>query len=211
MDVESFEKVIEELETSTDETYRETVLRAVAPLLEFHREVLEHIIQVLRQKGQADLVGALVKDPIIATALRGYALVNDEEAHSSPPPLVGPNQTKPSNGKLISIETLLASTQRNWLPLLHENELKEGEFLRVQILEEEVLVWMSNGRVFACKNHCPQGGGSVAPATSDGVLIVCPCHGYHFNLRSGECAEVPELKLEILPVSVESNVVRVAL
>lgn len=210
MGVENLEKVIEELETSTDEAYRETVLQAVAPLLEFHREVLEHMMLVLRQKGTAELIGALVNDPLIATALRGYGLVT-EENQLPLPQKVELKQIKPNSGNLISIETLLASTQRNWLPLLHENELKESEFLRVQILEDEVLVWLANGRIYACKNRCPKGGASIAPATSDGSVIVCPCHGYHFDLRSGECAEVPGLKLEILPVSVQSNVVRVAL
>ena len=211
MDVGNLEKVIEELETSTDEAYRERVLEAVRPLLEFHREVFEQIMRVLRDEGRTEVIGKLLKDSLIGTALRGYGLAGDEEAILPVPPTAARTTTKPTGGNLISIETLLASTQRHWLPLLHENELKEGEFLRVQIQEEEVLVWMSKGQVFACKNVCPQGGGSIAPATSDGALIVCPCHGYHFNLRTGECSEVPGLKLAILPARVLSNVVRVAL
>lgn len=210
MDVENLAKVIEELDASTDEAYRQTVFHAVAPLLEFHREVLAHMLQVIRQKGQLGLVDALVSEPVIATALRGYGLVSEEDP-PAPPQKVTLEQIKPNHGKLISIETLLASTKRNWLPLLHENELKEGEFLRVQILEDEVLVWMSNGRAYACKNRCPAGGGSITPATSDGFLIVCPCHGYHFDLRNGQCAEIPGLKVEVLPVTIENNVIRVAL
>lgn len=210
MGVDNLEKVIEELEASTDESYRETILQALAPVLEFHREVLERVLQILRQEGKADFIKALMQDPVIATALSGYGLADEGPASAPPTDALQLNQAKHS-GKLISIETLLANTQRKWLPLLHENELKEGEFLRVQILEDEVLVWMSKGKVFACKNRCPQGGGSIAPATSDGSLIVCPCHGYHFNLQSGECVEVPALKLEVLPVTIETNVVRVAL
>lgn len=206
MGVGDLEQLIEELDSSTDDVHREKVLQALAPVLEYHREVLGHVLQVLRQRGQAELISALLQDPIIASALRGYALTDEEHPAASAP------QRPPGNsGKLISIETLLASTTRKWVPLLHEHELKEGEFLRVQVFEDEVLVWMSKGQIFACKNRCPQGGGSIAPATSDGSLIVCPCHGYHFDLRSGECVDLPGLKLEILPVEVQSNVVRVAL
>ena len=199
------------MERSPDEAYRETVLQAVAPLLEFHREVLERMLAILRRNGHAELLSAFLQDPVIASALRGYGLVGGD--NSSPPASQPPSvkQTNPGAQKLISVETLLASTKRKWLPLLHEHELKEGEFLRVQVFEDEVLVWMIQGRVLACKNRCPQGGASLAPATSDHTFIVCPCHGYHFNLRSGECTEVPALKLEILPVELQNNVVRVGL
>ncbi len=66
------------------------------------------------------------------------------------------------------------------------------------------------GRIVAARDRCPQGGGSLDGARLEAFLLVCPCHGARYDLRSGRHVVDPALALELLPVVVEQGTVRVA-
>ncbi len=115
---------------------------------------------------------------------------------------------------------------KKWLPLLYWFDLKDGEFSKVKIFEEEVLVCAVDQRAFAFKNCCPAGHQSLEQATLEGLFVRCPCHGYRFDLRSGRIADdAPEfqhseggtpatklrLRLEVLPVTLEDGIVKVGI
>ncbi len=211
MAVEDLERFIIQLESSSDEDYRQKIIEAIEPILEFHREACVRILQILREQGQDRVIAILLKDPMLESLFQGYGLV---ESVASPPveaPADRPAQAAPLPDKLITIQDLLAKTQKKWLPLIHEFELQEDGYIKIKLFDDEILVWATQGRVFACKDRCPQGGGALAPATLEGLAIVCPCHGYHFALGDGKCREVPSLKLELLPVALEEGVLKVGL
>jgi nitrite reductase/ring-hydroxylating ferredoxin subunit len=66
-------------------------------------------------------------------------------------------------------------------------------------------------RIYAVLDRCPRDGGSLQGARLEAFLLVCPCHGERYNLRSGRSLTDPTLSLELLPVVVERGTVRVAL
>jgi nitrite reductase/ring-hydroxylating ferredoxin subunit len=54
-----------------------------------------------------------------------------------------------------------------------------------------------DGRPLQHATVCPHlGGRRIIKPNSDGC-ITCPWHGYRFDLRTGRCADVPGLHLEI--------------
>ena len=209
MAVEDIERLINQLESSPDEEYRQKIIEAVEPILQFHREACLRILQILREQGQGHLLALFLQDPVLESLFQGYGLIPD-----APPPQAGVKEDHPPAprpDKLITIQDLLARTQKKWLPLVHEFELQEGGFIKIKLFEEEILVWATQGRVFACKDLCPRSGGSLAPATLEDLAIVCPCHGYHYELGDGRCREIPGLKLEVLPVALEDGVLKVGI
>jgi Fe-S cluster biogenesis protein NfuA/nitrite reductase/ring-hydroxylating ferredoxin subunit len=74
-----------------------------------------------------------------------------------------------------------------------------------------VLFCTAFGRIYAVLDRCPWGGGSLQGARLEAFLLVCPCHGERYDLRSGRSLTDPTLSLELLPVVVERGTVRVAL
>lgn len=98
-----------------------------------------------------------------------------------------------------------------WLPLVYWSDLRDGEWLKVQLFEDEVLVCTFDQRPFAFKNRCPEGGESLETAEFHQLALACPEHGRKFDLRTGECAEDSTLHLDVLPVMVDDVVVKVAI
>lgn len=98
-----------------------------------------------------------------------------------------------------------------WLPLVYWSDLHDGEWLKVQLFDDEVLVCTFDQRPFAFKNKCPQGGESLEKAEFHHLAVACPDHGRKFDLRTGACAEDAALHLDVLPVMVDEAVVKVAI
>jgi Fe-S cluster biogenesis protein NfuA/nitrite reductase/ring-hydroxylating ferredoxin subunit len=99
----------------------------------------------------------------------------------------------------------------HWVPLVHWSELHEGEWMKMDLFDEQILVCTIDQRPFAFRNRCPAGGGGLESAGFDHLSIVCGCHSLRFDLRSGACTERPDLGLDIFPVMLEDAVVRIAL
>jgi Fe-S cluster biogenesis protein NfuA/nitrite reductase/ring-hydroxylating ferredoxin subunit len=116
--------------------------------------------------------------------------------------------------EVLGLTHALADNAYKWLPLLHEFEmqnLRAGEFLKVQLFAEEVLVCRVDQHVFAFKNRCPAGQERLDTAMSSGLFITCRCHGHRFDLRNGRHSDDAGLRLEVLPVQLSDDLVKVGL
>ena len=65
-----------------------------------------------------------------------------------------------------------------------------------------VLVTAVGGRVLAFSGVCPHEDVSLAGGALERGMIVCPGHGYRFELASGRCEHDPDLELRRYPVTV---------
>jgi nitrite reductase/ring-hydroxylating ferredoxin subunit len=82
-----------------------------------------------------------------------------------------------------------------YVPVLDEKELQEGKMKRLSIEGTPVLLIKQQGKIFAIDNRCPHQGCGFSGGTLDGLVIVCPCHDWRFNLETGEYEEEPSMKL----------------
>ncbi len=214
MALAELERLIERLENSPDDESRQEILRALVPFLEFHREVLQRLLQILRDSGHTHLIQMLLRDPLLESALRGYELVPEQTPSDTVSGLPSAGVPSPG-GNWVPIEQLAirapGGQSGKWVPLVHKFELQKSPFVKVPFFDSEVLVCATQGRVFAFRNSCPAGNASLEQSSLEGFFLICPCHGYHFDLRSGWCREVHSLKLEALPVMMNDTVVKIAL
>jgi nitrite reductase/ring-hydroxylating ferredoxin subunit len=58
-------------------------------------------------------------------------------------------------------------------------------------------VFKSDGRIFGVQNSCPHQGGQLCNGWLDSGEVVCPLHGYKFNLQNGLCSTDPRLKIKV--------------
>ena len=58
-----------------------------------------------------------------------------------------------------------------------------------------VIVTRIRGELVACPGVCPHEDVALAGGELQGGAIVCPGHGYAFDLETGRCAHDPELEL----------------
>ena len=48
-----------------------------------------------------------------------------------------------------------------------------------------VLLMKRHGQIFALSNQCPHMGCALAGGSMDGYTLTCPCHDWHFDIRTG--------------------------
>jgi 3-phenylpropionate/trans-cinnamate dioxygenase ferredoxin subunit len=103
------------------------------------------------------------------------------------------------------------SDQGKFVPVLEENELQEGSMKLVRVEGLPVLLIKQFGEIYAIDNRCPHMGCMFSGGTLDGSVIVCPCHDWRFDLKTGEYEEAPEMKLVSYECKIESGKIWVRL
>ena len=92
-----------------------------------------------------------------------------------------------------------------FVPVLEETELPEGSMKAVTVLDTPVLLIKKFGQIYAIDDHCPHMQCLLSHGTLDGLVIVCPCHDWRFNLETGEYEEESAFKLTQFEWKVESG------
>ncbi|WP_033292645.1 Rieske (2Fe-2S) protein [Amycolatopsis jejuensis] len=110
-------------------------------------------------------------------------------------------------------------------------EIPEGGRLVVSVAEVEVAIFRLDGRLYGWRNHCLHAGGPVGQGLlvhrvveevdprgvsrgeqfSGDLHVVCPWHGYEYNVRTGKHPGDPRLQLRSVAVREEAGQVFVDL
>ena len=67
------------------------------------------------------------------------------------------------------------------------------------------------GRFVACGAVCPHEDGPLADGWLEGDVVVCPWHGFDFDLATGRCKVDADLSIPVYPVRVSADAVEVDL
>lgn len=59
-----------------------------------------------------------------------------------------------------------------------------------------------NGQVFATAQRCPHRDGPLADGMLVGEQLVCPLHGFRFDLSSGQCEQSQVCAVQTYPVEI---------
>ena len=66
-----------------------------------------------------------------------------------------------------------------------------------------------DGRFYACGPICPHENGPLAEGWLEGEAVVCPWHGFDFDLRTGRCLVDEELAIPVYPVRLSGGSIEV--
>ena len=67
------------------------------------------------------------------------------------------------------------------------------------------------GRFYACSAVCPHEAGPLADGWIEGSAVVCPWHGFDFDLTTGRCLVDPALTISVYHVRVTGTAVEIDL
>ena len=68
-----------------------------------------------------------------------------------------------------------------------------------------------NGAICVLDGTCPHEGGPLGEGMLEDGRVVCPWHGYAFDVHTGDAADDPEVKAQVLEAKVENGELRVKL
>jgi nitrite reductase/ring-hydroxylating ferredoxin subunit len=103
------------------------------------------------------------------------------------------------------------TTSDNWTYVLDDTALLEGQMLAVYPLGLNIVLARSAGVVYAVSGKCAHLGCSLFMGKLDGFTIICPCHDWRFDIRTGHFLDAPELGLIPYPTRSETGKVFVNL
>lgn len=89
------------------------------------------------------------------------------------------------------------------------DEIDPGTGKLVQVNGLEIAVFNVGGQFYASGAVCPHEGGPLEDGTLDGDIVICPWHGFDFDLKTGECLVDSDLRVPTYPVKVEGNTILV--
>ena len=100
----------------------------------------------------------------------------------------------------------------DWSTVGPDEPAGDGTLLRVEIDGRAVCLGRVEGAWAAFEDTCTHAQCSLAGGELDGAVVVCPCHGSEFDVRTGDVLSPPALDpLPIYEARVENGVVEVRL
>jgi nitrite reductase/ring-hydroxylating ferredoxin subunit len=93
----------------------------------------------------------------------------------------------------------------NFSKSINDSELAEGKMKGVRVKGKPILLTKVNGQVYAVSNLCPHAGCQLQGGILTGYVVMCPCHGWKFDVRNGQYQEIPQVKLESYPCKTENG------
>ncbi len=186
----------------------ETALESVRPMLRGHGGDVELVEVIPPDRVRLRFLGNC--DGCPASTLTFYAGVRKAiEAHC--PEITRIEQVAAGGGgdPRPAFTSPFAAGDGTWHPAGRLEEIPEDGILLREVGGER-LILARTGPVVSCfVDACahlglPLAGGEVR----DGVLV-CPHHGFRYDLRSGECLTVPEVQLEVRAVRLVGDRVEV--
>ena len=89
------------------------------------------------------------------------------------------------------------------------DELSETEGRRLEVGDHEIALFRRGAQVFAIGDSCPHMGASLSEGFLDGNCVVCPWHGWTFDLESGASPFEPDSRIPVYRAVIENGEVYV--
>ena len=98
----------------------------------------------------------------------------------------------------------------DWVDIVDNKALADGESIVVDIDGTDVAVFKIDGGFYAIEDVCTHDGAEIASGTLEGDQIVCPRHGARFCVKTGAVLSAPAYEdLHCFPVRIEAGRVQV--
>ena len=92
-----------------------------------------------------------------------------------------------------------------WTYVLDDTALPEGRMAPVYPLGVNVLLARVGGMVYAVSGKCAHMACPLFMGRLEGYTIVCGCHDWRFDVRTGRFLDAPELGLTVYPTKLEAG------
>jgi nitrite reductase/ring-hydroxylating ferredoxin subunit len=76
---------------------------------------------------------------------------------------------------------------------------------KVVIMGKEICIFKNSGSFYATTNICPHQGGPLDEGELQETCIVCPWHGWAFDVTNGSCQLNENIKIQTFETKIEGN------
>ena len=84
-------------------------------------------------------------------------------------------------------------------------DVPEGSGKLVEAGGKQIALFNAGGKFFAIDNTCKHRGGPLVEGELDGTTVVCPWHGWSYDISTGCKDDEPDKKVACFAVKVEGD------
>lgn len=92
-----------------------------------------------------------------------------------------------------------------WQKSLKVSEIQEGLGNVAVLNGKEIALFKYEGKIYALANICPHRGGPLGEGSLDGSEVICPWHAWSFDVKTGQCQALPDVKQPVYEVKVDGE------
>ena len=93
----------------------------------------------------------------------------------------------------------------NFVRVAATSEIPAGQGKTVEVSGQQIAVFNCDGAFYAIDNVCKHRGGPLGEGELDGMNVICPWHGWTYNVTNGECLDEPDCHVDKYEVTVEGD------
>ena len=92
-----------------------------------------------------------------------------------------------------------------FVEVLNLKDITLGKIKLVKIKDQEIAVYNVKNKIYATQNKCLHEKGPLNEGSLDNNTVMCPWHGWRYNIENGSCKNVPGLKLKTYKVKINKE------
>jgi len=99
----------------------------------------------------------------------------------------------------------------SWVKVATIEQVPELGVLSVQLAGTSLILYRQGVRLKCYRNACAHLGNTLEGGKVENGIIICPSHGFEYNLETGKCLTAPDISLQSYPVNIKGDKVFVKL
>ena len=104
-----------------------------------------------------------------------------------------------------------ASDSSRDVPVARVGDLPPGKGKLVKVDAREIAIFNVDGGYYAIKNFCPHEAEPLWRGRVEEGAVICPNHGWRFDLKTGKCVRLGDRDARVYPVKVEGDRILIGL
>jgi len=98
------------------------------------------------------------------------------------------------------------ASQVEFVEIAPADQLPAGERMFIEVEGNSIVIFNLAGKLYAIGDVCSHDGGPLGDGELSGFDIVCPRHGAHFDVRTGEALLLPAVEdIPAYPVRIRNG------
>ena len=98
----------------------------------------------------------------------------------------------------------------DYFPVANVIDIPPGTAKVVEVQNVAVALFNLEGTIYAIDNMCQHAGGPLGEGKIKEDVVICPWHGYRYNIKTGHQLKNPDMSVACYQVKVENGKISVA-
>ena len=92
-----------------------------------------------------------------------------------------------------------------YVRVVSRKDIAEGCGKSIRVDGKDVAIFNIDGQYYAMDDICPHMGAPLGEGTLDGENVICPWHGWTFNVKTGKFTTNPDAGVDSYNLKVEGD------